>query len=56
MFVYCFQSEDGRSTYSMIGLTAGAYSEAEKKKKKFVKFSFNISTPAFYWSICVFSF
>nr|XP_022323840.1 acylglycerol kinase, mitochondrial-like [Crassostrea virginica] len=35
MDVVEYISEDGRSTYSMIGLTAGAYSEAEKKKKKY---------------------
>lgn len=34
----CQQSEDGRNTYSLVGLTAGAYSEAEKKKQKSVQF------------------
>ncbi|XP_062594725.1 acylglycerol kinase, mitochondrial-like [Saccostrea cucullata] len=30
-----YMSEDGRSTYSLMGLTAGPYSQAEKKKSKY---------------------
>lgn len=35
MDVVEYKSEDGRNTYSLVGLTAGAYSEAEKKKQKY---------------------
>ncbi|XP_048776452.2 acylglycerol kinase, mitochondrial-like [Ostrea edulis] len=35
MDVVEYMSEDGRSTYSMMGLTAGAYVNAEKKMQKY---------------------